>query len=299
MSLTKMLKGNSYSSKRLNEIISMVDIDIDEISKEINSSPILAPYILKNPELACQVGCAFDYLARFVIEQYQNKLHGNSINKSNYIACFAIKECLNYLQNSGFNTKKYWRTFFISKELLEDFVSGNEDELLFERIIDISIYFANLEAYFRGNKSEDEVLKLITKKPDIYVHKELKNQIEIFKKAFEEKFNIKSKKAFIVYNPSFGYCSTAIRGADADIIINKTLIDFKSSKYTTNIAMDYKQILGYYLFDNILKEGNSSIDKICLYFSRYGKFVEYEFKKKDKKNIEKATKEMKAFLDSL
>lgn len=114
----------------------------------------------------------------------------------------------------------------------------------------------------------------------------------------KKKFNIKTKKNTIYYNPNFDYCSVAVGGADADVVINDTLIDFKSSKYLKSIDDDFKQIIGYYLFSKVINSPKG-INKICLYFSRYGKFVEYEFKEEDKVMVEKAVTDMEEFIDSI
>ena len=293
MSLTGLLKSDTKVGKLLRNMISMVKIDTKLISEDILNSELKAKYILRNHSLASQVGTAFDYLARFVLKHYQYKVNGECF-KEYYMAKVGLNTLLNYTENKNNN---YKRVYQIGLSIIDDYIKGNDSKEHFKRVVGVSVYFAKLEAIFRNGYTIDKE-KALKYKIDPYVEQELYNQIEIFKTAFEEKFNIKSKPSTIYYNPMFGRCSKAVGGADADIIINDTLIDFKSSKYLNSIEEDYKQLMGYYLFSKVI-EHPAKINKLCLYFSRYGKFVEYEFTKKDYFYINKARMSMEFFIDKL
>ena len=293
MSLTGMLKGNTNECIKLKEIISSVDINIDsEVNKVLNSE-IKAKYILKDHSLAGQVGTAFDYLARFLIKHYQNKVKGISYEET-YVAEYGLKILLTYTKKENNNYKAVYNE---GLNIISEFINSDYDDLLFRRVVGVSVYFAKLERMFRNGYSL-EVEESLRYKINPLVEKELYNQIEIFKNTFEEKFNIKTRKNNVYYNPNFDYCSVAVGGADADIVINDTLIDFKSSKYLKSIDDDFKQIIGYYLFSKIV-ESPKGINKICLYFSRYGEFVEYEFKEEDKAMVEEAVAEMEEFIGNI
>ena len=293
MSLTSMLKGNTKECIKLKKIISSVDIDINsEVNKVLNSE-IKAKYILKDHSLASQVGTAFDYLARFVMKHYQNKVNGLSYEEK-YIAEYGLKILLKYTKKED---NDYRAIYNEGLNIISKFINSDYDDLLFKRVVGVSVYFAKLERIFRSGYTK-EIENSLKYKINPLVEKELYNQIEIFKNVFEEKFNIKTKKNTIYYNPNFDYCSVAVGGADANVVINDTLIDFKSSKYLKSIDDDFKQIIGYYLFSKVINSPKG-INKICLYFSRYGKFVEYEFKEEDKVMVEKAVTDMEEFIDSI
>lgn len=290
MSLTGLLKSNSEEGIFLRNIISTIKIDINEISKDVLDSEIQAKYLLKDHSLASQVGTAFDYLARFVLKHYQNKVNGIAFNEE-YVAKYGLKILFKNTRNKK---SDYQSSYDIALNNINKYINGDDSLEAFDKVIEASIYFAKLENFYRGGYTYKKEM-ILNDKTNFYVKQELINQIEIFKDIFDKKFDIKSDASTIYYNPTFGICSLAVGGADADIIINDTLVDFKSSKYLKSIDEDYKQLLGYYLFSRVIN-GPTNINKICLYFSRYGKFVEYRFNKKDLVSIEIATKQMKNFI---
>lgn len=293
MSLTGLLKSNIREADELREIISIINIDIDKISKGIMGSEIKAKYLLRNHNLASQVGTAFDYLARFVLKHYQKKVGGTAYHEQ-YVAKYGLMALLHYTENKENN---YQLVYDAGLDVIDKYINGDDSDELFTRLIGVSVYFAKLERIYRNGYSPERENDL-KYRIDRYVEQELRNQIAIFKDTFEDKFGIATKRNTIFYNPHFGHCSMAVGGADADIIINDVLIDFKSSKYLKGIEEDFKQIVGYYLFTKVIN-APTNINKICLYFSRYGKFVEYEFTKEDKKNIDKATKKMTNYINNL
>lgn len=87
------------------------------------------------------------------------------------------------------------------------------------------------------------------------------------------------KSAFIA--PDFGHSSQLVGGADADFIIDGALLDTKTTiKKSIPLAM-WCQVVGYYLLNHIEKTvGNPyiDIDRIGIYFSRYGEICEVSVK---------------------
>ena len=76
-------------------------------------------------------------------------------------------------------------------------------------------------------------------------------------------------------NPTFGNASNLVGGADADLIIDDTLIEIKTTKDFKLARHDYSQVMGYYVLSEIWNEGGDDtpkpkISKIDIYFSRYG-----------------------------
>jgi hypothetical protein len=71
-------------------------------------------------------------------------------------------------------------------------------------------------------------------------------------------------------NPTFGDSSKDIGGADADIIIDDTIIDIKTTKYSKFEKEYFRQLIGYYLLN--VRECNKygKINNLGIYFSRYG-----------------------------
>ena len=74
-------------------------------------------------------------------------------------------------------------------------------------------------------------------------------------------------RAFL--NPTFGEGSHLVSGADADLIIDKTLIDIKTTKSISFTQDMYNQLLGYYALSTF-KDKLGEITNLGIYFSRYG-----------------------------
>lgn len=75
-------------------------------------------------------------------------------------------------------------------------------------------------------------------------------------------------------NPTFGNASQLVGGADADLIIDDTLIDIKTTK---NLRLDkgiFHQLVGYYILFKIGGIDNSPskprIERLGIYYSRHG-----------------------------
>ena len=84
-------------------------------------------------------------------------------------------------------------------------------------------------------------------------------------------------KRYACLNPVFGYGSKLVGGADADIIIDGTLVDIKTTQYPTFKTEYYHQLMGYYIlsllgevkYDSFNRK-SATISRIGVYFSRYG-----------------------------
>ena len=104
------------------------------------------------------------------------------------------------------------------------------------------------------------------------VHKDdvqdLKNLISaVDKKLF-------TAKNLCMINPSFGSASELVGGADADMVMDDTIIDIKTTKKLSLDRSFLDQVLGYYVLHHISGVGElnpkPTITKVAIYFSRYG-----------------------------
>ena len=134
---------------------------------------------------------------------------------------------------------------------------------LSSHLLDSLIILAQLEVTTRSGKIDPYLGKVDGKdKTDL---KRLFNLINDDVFSFQE-------KAFI--NPDFGKASRAIGGADADLILDDTLIDIKTSKNLV-VEQDYlNQLIGYYLLSLIGgvngDPNEKPIKNLGIYFSRHG-----------------------------
>lgn len=81
-------------------------------------------------------------------------------------------------------------------------------------------------------------------------------------------------------NPTFGFGSQMVGGADADLIIDGKLIELKTVKDLKLRRIDLNQVIGYFCLAAIDKnehEGpDMAIQNICIYYSRYAHFFELD-----------------------
>ncbi|MEM3828749.1 MAG: hypothetical protein QXP36_06010, partial [Conexivisphaerales archaeon] len=83
----------------------------------------------------------------------------------------------------------------------------------------------------------------------------------------------------VLADTTFPKGSELVGGADVDLIIDSTLIDIKTTKspFLTNYI--WSQLVGYYILADIAHEYDRDfpvIEKVGIYFSRYGKLWEIE-----------------------
>jgi hypothetical protein len=83
-------------------------------------------------------------------------------------------------------------------------------------------------------------------------------------------------KRCCLLNPSFGKGSEWIGGADADVLLDDTLIDIKTTANLVLTTKDWRQILCYAALNEHFAIGGSRprrIRRLGFYFARYGYFV--------------------------
>jgi len=226
---------------------------------EINqTNKLLAPPITKNYAL---VGTSFDYLLRFKIE---------NINKTVIKTPWIASESISILKKYGkliADEKKIKNTISIIEIMLRDAENDYRKYLktgkINDKLIESSIKLGQIDIICRAGKIPDNLN--IVEKADI---KDIKNLIKIVDPQL-----FKSKDICIL-NPEFGKASELVGGADADIIIDDTLIDIKTTKNLKLNRNYYNQLIGYYILNKIGKidglNKKININNVGIYFSRHG-----------------------------
>lgn len=208
------------------------------------SGELLAPPQTKSYSL---IGTAFDYLLRFHIE----RLNPNAL-KTSWVAETAVA-----LVKPDLN-KKLQSLIEMTKIPYYDFIkTGKLSDSLFAS----TIVLAKLDLIYRAGIMEPNLMDY--EDEDIL---DLKNLISIVDDSL-----FKSKK-FCTLNPIFGDASLLVGGADADMIIDDTLIDIKTTKNLKFERDHYNQLIGYYILSKIghIDGMKGKIKKIGIYFSRHG-----------------------------
>lgn len=218
------------------------------------------------------VGTAFDYLLRFYL-QHHNK--DTFIQNDYWVADGSFKMLSRWLLLSteiatGFHRDKVFQT----KDLLTIITNQYEQTkvnyknyvhtgLLTDELICNTIFLAKLDVYYRAG--------IIDENFDNYNHEDIKDIKSIISLVDNKNFQAKEK---CYLNPTFGAGSGLVGGADADLIIDNTLIDIKVTK---NLKLDrnhINQVLGYYLLSLIggvnSNPNDRPIENIGIYFARHG-----------------------------
>lgn len=272
MSLTSMLKGNTKECIELQSIIKSINIDENKIIETNLENKIVVPYRLSNYKKAGLVGTAFDYVARFILKKYQYSINGIITNEKTYVA----KKGLDILIcKDDSKAEKAEQCYEKALDLIDEYIKTSNVDIV--QIINVAIFLAKLEYVYRSGYIQNaEIIRILFTKESQNVIDEIYNLQDSFEKNFiNNHFKMKENPYTVFYNPTFGMCSAVVGGADADIIMDNTIIDFKTTKNLNSIKKDFEQILGYYLFSKNLNM--ESVDSISLYLVRYNKFVSYKF----------------------
>lgn len=220
------------------------------------------------------VGTAFDYLMRFYL-QHINK--NTFIQRDVWVAEHSYRKLTDQFTLSkepevrtGFKRDKVYKT----KELLKIITNQYEQTIsnysnfitygkLTDDLIANTIFLAKLDVYFRAGMIDQN---LDNHNPD-----DIKDIRSLFALVDNQLFTAKERCYF---NPTFGAGSILVGGADADLIIDNTLIDIKATKNLKLEREHLNQVLGYYILSLIggVNDNPSDrpIENIGLYFARHG-----------------------------
>ncbi|MED4225944.1 hypothetical protein [Neobacillus cucumis] len=294
MSLTSMLKGKREIDIELQTILR----DVIPTKKQFftlsgaeafssNTSSIV-PYNLSNPYHSSVVGTAFDYMARFIVSQYI------SSNKENVTEGLTAKHGLEIIK--GYCDQK------TSKSLVTKFNKGinlvkrfvYESDMSYEELLSCASYMARLEHIYRSGMPPKDIKGSLFGREEKEIIADLKHLCEVFIERFMI-LEVITPENNVVFNPHFGFASMRCGGADADIYIDGTLYDFKTSKKSGYNWKEIAQICGYYILnciavglrDNTAKLYGFEIKRLAFYRARYGEieFIDISTMETDKMDL--------------
>ncbi len=264
---------SAQRQKTINQIIALCKrgentsltsfINIPEVSDKFTDT-FHYPKLEGTPELLCppqtnhysMIGTAFDYLLRFAVEVENEQ----AITKK-WVAETAVE----MTKNTG-----YFKVCNAAlKEATNAYNNYKKTKKLADETLRGALLLAQLDPIYRAGTMDPNIGTI--EKLDI---EDMKNLISCAKlDAF------KAKKVCHL-NPTFGAGSILVGGADADIIIDNTIIDIKTVK---NFKLDkkyYNQLIGYYILGKIggidgLNE-KLEIKNLAIYYSRHATFVNFK-----------------------
>ncbi len=210
------------------------------------------------------IGIAFDYLARFHIER---------VNPNTQIISRP------WIAETYIN-----RSFLIpgieaDYKMIIDKVKDEKEEFVLEKevvldgfLLEPLIQMSRIDMIHRSGTHDIDVFEKVDSKD----MEDLVNLYELFTQ------HDWSAKEVCFLNPVFNDASLMVGGADADLIIDDVLVDFKTVKAAGMKRTDFDQLMGYYLLSEIGgimgSEEKHTINKIAVYSSRYGEIMTLEVK---------------------
>lgn len=216
------------------------------------------------------VGQAFDYFLRFHLKQKFPEL---SCWDKKWVAETGLEE----MKLHDIDSRLYKEAKSIvesAKKVYSDFlITGNTSSELAE----YCILLAKIDLYYRRGEAAPQTIQ------DLY-HIDERDTKDLLNLINIVPFHQFKPKIGLMMNPTFGFGSHVVGGADVDLIIDDMIIEVKTTKNLKLVPNDWYQIIGYYILYNIdLLDAIASnrripypgapkiiIDKVAIYFSRYG-----------------------------
>ena len=173
-----------------------------------------------------------------------------------------------YLHERYASGMKSRKEFMSGKGSIETII---KDSIFFSRLDEvyrsqsihvIDEYFCTYEAgatYFSQNRTID--------------NNEIGENVYKLAQLFEVFLNTNNWKSAIL-NPEFGEYSSKLGGADADFIVDGTIVDIKTKNKLGYESGDFAQLLGY---ASMAKKIGVEVKKVAIYFARFGVFACFDF----------------------
>jgi hypothetical protein len=209
---------------------------------------IRAPIITDNP---ARIGTAFDYLLRFYLER---------LNPNCKIEPWVAEHTATLLGRAPKFQMRVNEIIRDARAVHQEYLRSGEMK---DELIGSAVLLAQIDVIYRAGILDEDFGTV--KANDIADLRQLIGIVDplVFK-----------ARSLCILNPTFGEASNLVGGADADFIVDDTLVDIKTTK-NLEFGRDYfNQLVGYYLLGRIggtigVVKG-AKISRLGIYYSRYG-----------------------------
>ncbi len=253
MSLTSLIRSSEVKELLKNYFPKTPALPRSMAGENIKVLPLSNRYVL--------IGTAFDYLLRFYLERL-NKNVKLVVNKwvAEYVPHIPLQRSL---------LKK-------AKEIISEAKANHAEYLasghMTKNLIISSLQLAQLDFIYRAGQVSDNL--------GHFYEEDIEELQKLMRVVPADLFRASQ---LCVLNPTFGHASLLVGGADADLLIDDTLIDIKTTIHLKISRYEFNQLVGYYALYKIAgidgTDSDVEIKKAGIYFSRYG--LLYTFKIKD------------------
>jgi len=252
MSLTGMLKSKDSKSIELKRIIKSVLPKKNEfytlsgLDAFNNQALPVSPYNKQNLKFAAITGTAIELIAKYYIGRNTKFKHKKWEARTTGLASSGLEFLQDTLTSREFNLiyEKYEERYAFIKDYVDD-KSDNIDDLIISAVLS-----SKLENCVRSLRLPENPLLYFTEEVPKSVHDDLFSLFQGFISTFVDNDILKNTTE-IDFHPIFGRLSKAVGGADADLYIDGTLYDFKTSKNRGYEWQEIAQLIGYSLFSDI------------------------------------------------
>jgi hypothetical protein len=245
MSLTSFIDSSATLRARLLSEFSKPHF---KVKAELKAPPLTQSHGL--------TGTAFDYLLRFYAAKLNPNVQTHRWTAQAGVARLASKEkphpALESAKKMFKEAQERYKTFLASDTPLPP-----------RDLIESSVRLAYLENIHRINIVDDNAFKPLP----AAILDDLQAMLDLLR---SEDFRASTR---CILNPTFGSASALVGGADADLIIDDTLIDIKSGKHLELSREIFNQIVGYYVLSCIGGIDNcppGKLNYVAVYYARYG-----------------------------
>lgn len=302
MSLKSKITGNDPADKEFQRIVRQALPSKTGFRTLSGNNPFTtqcscqAPYTLSKSYYASVVGTAFDYVARIIIA---GKITDNKDSVfSNLVAAGGLRTLQHTVGGKEF--RRLNDKYDDAIKILKSYVYKKEGDI--EDLLSHACFLARLEHINRSGMPPQDIQKSLLGREEDEILADLFKLCDMFITKFINNSLINSKST-VVFNPRFGLASICCGGADADIYVDGTLYDFKTSKTNAYSWKEAAQIVGYYLLNrvSVLIDDvtasllNYPIERLAMYRARYGEIEFVEITDLNPDLIEQATEELKTY----
>ncbi|WP_287787373.1 hypothetical protein [Acidiphilium sp.] len=202
------------------------------------------------------IGTAFDYLLRFKIE----KINPGVVHQKEWISEGYYEKYRAYEEVKEAFPEELVNHILLVKKIIikarnnqKKYISG---KISLCNLCNDALALASIDTVYRTGMFQDRVGEVNEEHID-----ELKQMVEL---VDDKKFIVKNTA---ILNPTFEEASRLVGGADADLILDNTLLDIKTSKNLATKRSMFDQIIGYFILSKI--QGVYNIDNLGIYFARF------------------------------
>lgn len=217
-----------------------------QVQRDIQAPPLTSSYGL--------TGTAFDYLLRF----YLQKINTDAV-AFGWVATDALGLLLTRLDRRSSVVRRALQLHQRAESAHQEYVRNRRKSVPSEALIKAAIGLAQLDVIYRAGIVDFSV-------PPAGIVDDLAAMLEIIPTP-----EFLSKRTCVL-NPTFGTASELVGGADADLFIDGTLVDVKTSKHLNCERDVFNQLVGYYCLSCIagVQGTRAKVKEVAVYFARFG-----------------------------